>query len=102
MQNSSGTQKQYFIAFHSEGLCVDIVSLTIRTKPDLSTDPCSYPTRCLPGTINVHFYKHKGAEEQRDVQGANEREIDSLSKVEFSLFMRLRPHLPCVRLNKTP
>lgn len=78
-----------------------LLRVQLRIKLDLSTDPCSYPTRCLPGMVNVHFYKRKGSKERRDVHGANESEIDSLSKVEFSLLTCLGPHLRHVRLNKT-
>lgn len=96
MQNSSDTQKQNFRAFYSEGL-VQSLLVCLQTRLDLSADPCSYPTCCLPGMAYVHFYRHKSSKEQRDVRCANEREIDSLSNAKIPLFMCLRPHLSHVR-----
>lgn len=54
MQNSSDTQKQNFRAFYSEGL-VHSLLVWLQTKLDLSAEPCSYPTCCLPGMAYVHF-----------------------------------------------
>lgn len=97
MQNSNSTQKTVFHSFSLPGFGVDIVRVHLQTRLDLSTDPL-----LLSHLPSVHFYVQKGSKEQRDVQGANEREIDSQLEVTFSLFMCLRPHLPHVRLNKTP
>lgn len=65
------------------GLGVDVVKRSTHKKKKTGwiyqQTPALIPTRCLPGMVNVHFYKRKGPWEQRDVQGANEREIQAPS-----------------------